>query len=258
MQLALDIGNSNVVAGLYEDGAWKVIQRFPTQVGESPIVFYQVRLADFLLENSVRVDDVRQVILSSVVPALTGVFQAISETFLQREPLLIGPAVYPVLKLKIRNPYEIGADLVANAAAACELYGKDCIVVDFGTALTFTTVTAQGEILGVAIAPGIKTAISALFQKTAQLPPEVPLQLPATPVGKDTVHAIQSGVLLGYEGLVRHLIATIRQEVGAHYITVATGGLSSVLVNLEQEFDEVNRQLTLDGLIVIAKTVGHE
>ena len=258
MHLALEVGNSNVVAGLYQEGAWKVIHRFPTQVGESPAVFYQMRISDLLLENNVRIADVKVVILSSVVPALTGVFQAISQSLLQIEALLIGPSVYPALKLKIRNPYEIGADLVANSAAAHALYGQDCIIVDFGTALTFTTVTAKGEILGVAIAPGLKTAISALFQKTAQLPPEVPLQVPATPIGKDTIHAIQSGVLVGFEGLVRHLIARIRQEVGSHFITIATGGLSAVLVELEKEFDIVNRHLTLDGLITIAKTVRNE
>jgi len=124
------------------------------------------------------------------------------------------------------------------------------VVVDFGTALTFTTCTAKGEILGVAITPGLKTAIRALFQKTAQLP-EVPLKLPASVVGKNTTHAIQSGVLEGYIGLVRHMIARIREEVGAHVKVVGTGGLSSVLHPLEGDFDYVNPHLTLDGLRII-------
>ncbi len=252
MYLAIDIGNSNIVVGCYASDSWQHIERFPTLVNESPAFFYKVKLTDYFLEKNIEFATIRRVILSSVVPELTEVFKSLSENLFRKPVLLIGPEVYPRLQLKIRNPYEIGADLVANAAAAQNLYGKDCIVVDFGTALTFTTVTGDGQILGVAIAPGLKTAIAALYQKTAQLPPDVPLHVPSSAIGKDTPHAIQSGILLGYEGLVRHLIANIRQEVGQHYIAIATGGLSGVLTNLKEDFDVINRELTLQGLIVIA------
>ena len=256
MQLAIDIGNSNVVVGFYKEDNWLYIKRFPTLIEESPAWFYRVRLTDFMLENNIPISSVEKIVVSSVVPELTDVFMALSERVFQLDAIKIGPMVYPRLKLKIRNPYEIGTDLVANAAAAYQLYARNCIIIDFGTALTFTVLTAKGEILGVSIAPGLKTAISALSQKTAQLPPEVALQLPESAIGKDTVHAIQSGILIGYEGLVRHMIATIRKEVGQDYFTVATGGLSGVLTNLKEDFDAINQNLTLDGLMIIASVAG--
>ena len=131
-------------------------------------------------------------------------------------------------------------------------YQQNCVVVDFGTALTFTTVSAQGQILGVAILPGLATAVRALFTNTAQLP-EVPLKLPQSAIGKNTTEAIQAGILLGYEGLVKSLIQRIRAELGGECIAVATGGLSSIIETLQDEFIEIDTQLTLDGLRVIGE-----
>ncbi len=254
MLLAIDIGNSNVVAGLFDGNGWKEVWRFPTLTDGEAVFFYSHQLSDRFLEGGVGLHTVRRVVLSSVVPGLTSAFVEVTQSLFRKAPLILGPAIYPYLGLTMSSPAEIGTDLVANAVAALWRYQRDCIVVDFGTALTFTTVSKEGEILGVTIAPGLKTAIQSLFQKTAQLP-EVPLVLPTTPIGKDTVHAIQSGVLYGYIGLVRHMVQQIRLEAGSHYLAVATGGLSSILHPLQEVFEEIHPHLTLDGLLRISELV---
>jgi len=251
MLVAIDIGNSNVSLAINKRNKWIHFWRYPTIREESPF-FYRMKIANDLLEHDIDIEKVKKVVLSSVVPSLTPVFQDILPEIFPAPLVVVGPTIYPKISLKIDNPNEIGCDLVANAVAANTIYKKDCIVVDFGTALTFTTVSKKGEILGVAIAPGLKTAIAALFSKTAQLP-EVPLDLPATPVGKNTIHAIQSGILVGYVGLVKHMLAEIRKEVGAHYIAVATGGLSSILHPLKDEFEDIDVELTMNGLKIIGE-----
>jgi len=251
MLVAIDIGNSNVSVAINDGKKWQHFWRYPTIRDESPF-FYSLRIRNHLFEHDIDVKHTKKVILSSVVPPLTPVFQEILPDLFNKPILTVGPTIFPSLSLKIDNPNEIGSDLIANAVAAHTIYKKDCIVVDFGTALTFTTVTKEGEVLGVAIAPGLKTAIGALFSKTAQLP-EVPLNMPKAPVGKNTIHAIQSGILNGYVGLVKHMLSEIRKEVGAHYIAVATGGLSSILHPLKDEFVDTDVELTMNGLKIIAE-----
>ena len=160
---------------------------------------------------------------------------------------LVGPKLYEELNFKVPRPYEIGTDLVANAYSAHKQFKQACIVVDFGTALTFTTVNDDGYVLGVAIAPGIKTAMKALSSNTAQLP-EIPLELPNSVIGLHTTHAMQAGILWGYVGITKELISKIRLEVGDEYIAVATGGLSFVMEPLQDLFVTIDPQLTLNGL----------
>ena len=151
------------------------------------------------------------------------------------------------------NPYEIGSDLVANAVAAHTLFHSNCVVVDFGTALTFTTISEKGKILGVAIAPGLKTAIRALSQNTAKLF-DVPLVMPQSALGKNTVHAIQAGILLGYEGLVKSMVERISLELNdPNLASVATGGLASIITPQSGTFTTIEPNLTLDGLRLVAE-----
>ncbi len=256
MTLAVDIGNSNVVIGLSSGEEWPHVWRLPTIAGaEEAHLFYPTHIGDHLLEAGVSLSDIERVVISCVVPPLTVPFEHLIQDFLDIKPIVLSREVYEKLPLQILNKDEIGADLVANAVAAHLIFKRDVIVVDFGTALTFTTINTEGKILGVAIAPGLKTAMSVLHQKTAQLP-EVPLGLPTSPLGRNTVHAIQSGVLLGYVGLVRHLLATIRAEVGEQYVAVATGGLSSILHPLQEDFFAVDAHLTLNGLRLIGEVIG--
>lgn len=250
MLFAVDIGNSNVVIGLWDGEQWVNTWRVNTLQRDDAQVYYEQQLQNVLLENDIRPTPRDRAVISSVVPSLTPVFKTLFDQFIAQSVVVVRPEVYPELEVKINRPNELGTDLLANAIAARHLYQTDCVIVDFGTALTFTTCTAKGEILGVAITPGLQTAIRALFQKTAQLP-EVPLRLPASVMGKNTTHAIQSGVLEGYIGLVRHMIDRIRNEVGTHFIVVGTGGLSAILHPLEDDFDYINPYLTLDGLRVI-------
>ncbi len=252
MILTADIGNSNVTLGLYADGQWLSTHRLPTKPGRQSDLFYQMQISNWLLEQSVNAEAISDVVLSTVVPELRGTFETLSRHLFKQPALLVAPDIYQKLRLKIERPEELGTDLFANAVSAHYQFKQDCIIVDFGTALTFTVVDRHGQLLGVSIAPGLKTSIEALFQKTAQLP-EVPLELPASAIGKDTVHAIQSGILVGYVGLVRHMLSAIRAEIGEQYLAVATGGLSAILHPLEADFHAIDPKLTLDGLRIIAE-----
>lgn len=251
MLLALDIGNSNVVLGIHKGEEWLHIWRFPTLVSENPILFYQDKIGNQFLENGLLLEDISQVVISSVVPELKEPFSILVKEYLGLEPLLLGPDLYTHLPLKTERPNELGTDLYANATAAHQLFQQDCIIVDFGTALTFTIVDRNGQLLGVNIAPGLKTAIHALFMKTAQLP-EVPLVYPKSVVGKNTTHAIQSGILVGYVGLVKHMVKAIQTELGDSFQPIATGGLLSVLEPLHSFFYAIEPNLTLEGLRIIA------
>lgn len=251
MLLAVDIGNTNVVLALYEDSIWEKTFRLPTLPEESPL-FYKMKIVNLFLEEGIPLGKIQKTVLSSVVPPLKDIFENILLELFSHQPILAKPTAYPEIKLAIDRQDEIGTDLFANAVAAYQLFQKDCIIVDFGTALTFTVVSKEGELLGVNIAPGLKTAIRALVGNTAQLP-EVPLEIPKSAIGKNTMTAIQNGILLGYVGLVRHQIASIRAELGGQYIAIATGGLSKILNVLKDDFEIVDMNLTVEGLRIIGE-----
>jgi type III pantothenate kinase len=164
----------------------------------------------------------------------------------------VGPAVYGLLPLGVPNPREIGADLVANAFAAWKRTKGACIVVDFGTALTFTCVGHENAIKGVAIVPGLGTAVNALSRDTAQLP-YVELAAPDSVIGTDTVMSIQAGVVYGYVGLVEHIVGRMKVELGGKVSVLATGGLCRIIADLTPVFDAVDPDLTLNGLALIAE-----
>lgn len=253
MLLAIDIGNTNVTMGLSVNDEWQHIWRLPTITDGEALMYYEVQISNLFLESEVDGHTIESVIISTVVPDLKEIFEKLSLHFFKVPALVVGPHIYDQLPIKVINPTELGTDLYANAIAAYHRFPGGCIVADFGTALTFTVVGKDGMMKGVLITPGLKTAIAALFSKTAQLP-EVPLELPETVLGKNTVHAIQSGVLNGYIGLVRHTLAAIRAEAGASLAAIATGGLSSILTPLKTSFDSIDSTLTLEGL----KLIGHK
>lgn len=252
MMLAVDIGNTDITLGLYRENKWTHIWRLSSAL-KHPELFYGIRLREFFFEAALRTEDVQKIVISSVVPGLTERIISVMETLFEKRPVVLGPDVYATLPIEVLNPYEIGSDLVSNALAAYMRFKANCIVVDFGTALTFTTLDAKGKILGVAIAPGLKTAIRSLSQNTARLF-DVPLELPGSVLGKNTVHAIQAGILIGYEGLVSSMIKRIKSELGdPQCATVATGGLSSIITSLRDQFTEVDPNLTLNGLRLISE-----
>lgn len=250
MLLALDIGNSDITMGLWRDGSWQ-IWRIPSRQ-DQPELFYGIKVRDYFLEAEMPVEAVNTIVLSSVVPGLTDKVRNVLRSLFKREPVLLGPGVYEKLPIEVLNPYEIGSDLVANAMGAYNLMKETCIVVDFGTALTFTTISEKGKILGVSIVPGLRTALRALSQNTAKLF-DVPLEMPTSALGINTVTAIQSGVVIGYEGLVKNMVTAIRKELKVECPAVATGGLSFVITSLREFFHRVEPHLTLDGLRIIGE-----
>jgi type III pantothenate kinase len=253
MLLAIDIGNSDVVFGLNQNNIW--LHQFRIESGFSKKSSdYAAKLRLLFLENNLKLSDIKAAIISSVVPHLSAPIIELVEDLFGIKPLILGPTIYPLLSIKVLRPNEIGTDLVCNALYAYSKYKSYAVVVDFGTALTFTTVSDIGEIIGVSIAPGLRTAVKSLFSNTAQLP-EVPLEVPASVLGKNTVHAIQAGILWGYIGMIEKMILKIKEETSPNLKILATGGLSSKLTPLQPLFDEIDINITLNGLKLAHDTV---
>jgi type III pantothenate kinase len=253
MLLAIDIGNTDIVFGIHDSVSWIHQFRVSSSLSHRSSD-YEAQLRIRFLENSLKISDIEKAIISCVVPDQKAILKEMVQQMFGLDPVMVGVEMYDKLKMQIPSPYEIGTDLVCNAVYAYYTHKRNCIIVDFGTALTYTVVSKKGEIIGVSIAPGLKTAVKALFSNTAQLP-EVPLQMPDSAIGKNTVHAIQAGVLWGYVGMVREMIAQIKKEVGQDCMVLATGGLSSILTPLQEEFNEVDKALTLNGLRIISEMV---
>jgi len=251
MILAIDIGNSNVVIGIHEDGVWKHLWRLKT-VSKETIFYYQMKLSHCFTEEGINTSDIEEIVLSSVVPDLTDKFSAFLREINPSSFILFDRRIYSKLNVSTSNPFEIGTDIMANVIAVHELWHQNTIIVDFGTALTFTLVNKNGEIEGVNIVPGIKTAIKALSSNAAQLH-EVSLEFPNNTMGKNTVEAIQNGVLIGYHGLVKHMIDIIQTNKNNRCKVIATGGLSTVIPELVDSFDTIDKYLTLNGLKWIAE-----
>jgi len=251
MLLAIDAGNTNIAFGTYRHGQWTNHWRIRTVPDKMPDE-YGVLFRELMHDEGLQMGDVQRAVLCSVVPPLTGVLGEMLAQRMGREPLVIGPGVRTGLRIRTDNPTEVGADLVANAVAAYARFQSNCIVVDFGTALTFTAVAEPGDLLGVAIAPGLNSAAGVLSRNTAQLP-RVQLIPPPAAIGRNTTHSIQSGLVFGYVGLVEALIGRMRQELGGQAHAVATGGLAPIIAPLTDQFTEIDPWLTLEGLRIIAE-----
>ena len=248
MLLAFDIANVHSVIGLFDGerlvGHWTVASRAERTPDE-----YYVLLDNLLHVREVSLKDVDGVVIGSVVPPLTGTFQTIAET-LGCKPVVVGPGTRTGVRVRIDNPRELGPDRVANALAAIRLYGTPAIVVDFATATTFDVINAAGEYVGAAIAPGIEIAAEALFRQTSQLL-LVELSPPPSPVGRNTVHSIQSGLVYGYVGLVEGMVARIRTELGGDVHVIGTGDRAPLVAAESKVLDVVDPNLTLTGLRLI-------
>ena len=253
MFLSIDAGNSNIVFGFFnnETSQWTHELRIETKKDLSSFEL-QKNLQLLFLENNLKTNEVTQIGFSSVVPELEPIVVDFCRKLFGKEPYVINGKSYEKLRVSTSRPHEIGSDLMANVAAAYALFQESCIIVDFGTALTFSVVDDQGYVVGVNIVPGLKTAMKSLFLNTAKLP-EVNLELPASALGKNTAHAIQAGVLYGYVGLVRGMLERIGEETARKYKVIATGGLSEILPPLKDSFDQVDKKLTLKGIKLITE-----
>ncbi len=256
MTVTVDIGNSNIVTGIWDDDTLVTSWRIHT-VTKKTTDEYSVIFRSLFTERGILPDDCTRVCISSVVPSLTAELCTMLAHFTGCEPIVVGPVIYPKLPVTIVNPYEIGSDLVANSLAAYLKSRGACVVVDFGTALTFTAVDPDGNIQGVAIAPGLNTAVNALSRDTAQLP-QVELAIPPAPFGKNTVHAIQAGIVYGYTGMVEYMVQAIAKEMGTPLQVIATGGLCNVIAPLTKVFTTIEPNLTLHGLKLIADIISEK
>jgi len=250
MLLAIDVGNSNITLGLYQGesrlGAWRlatVHNRMPDEYG--------LQLLGLLAHARHTVQEIEGTVLASVVPPLTGTFVQACREYLSQDPLVVDAGVKTGLSVRYEDPkHALGADRVADAVAVNQLYGTPACVVDFGTATTFDALSRNGEYLGGAIAPGIDVAAESLFMRTAKLP-RVELTRPPGVIGRNTVNAIQSGLIFGYVGLVEGMVARFKQELGEDTQVIGTGGLLSLIAAETQVIQHLAPWLTLDGLRLI-------
>jgi len=249
MLLAIDIGNSQIVCGVFREKALVSHWRLSTDQSKTPDE-YNIILRSLLQFNNVRPEDILGCIVSSVVPPLTHVFDMLAQSLLGHQPLVVTNACPHGLILQYHNPEEIGTDRLVNAAAAFALYQQSLIIVDFGTATTFCTITQQGEYLGGAIAPGLKSAADTLHVKTAKLP-KVDLAIPKSVIGRDTPTSMQAGIMYGYSGLVDEIVRRIQHEIGEITLVIATGGLAQTIVPISHTIQEVRPHLTLEGLLLL-------
>lgn len=247
--LAVDIGNSNIVVGLFQNAKLMAEWRMATDIGRTPDE-YAGELQNFLSLRSIPLRAVKQAILSSVVPPLTPTLCEAIETLCHIKPAVIIPEQVKQLTLKIDQPKEVGADRLVNAVAAYQLYGGPCIIIDFGTATTFCAVTKKGEYIGGAITAGPKITRDALFQRTSKLP-KVELAKPKKIIGSNTVETMQSGLFYGHIDLVEGMVKRFKKILGSKAKVIATGGLSKLFQSETNCFDIVNPALTLQGLQMI-------
>jgi type III pantothenate kinase len=255
MLLVIDIGNSNIVWGIFEGQTLLSHWRLATDQRRTENEYGMLFLS--LLERAgYNATQVACAILSSVVPALTSTFEDMVQTYFLHSPVIVTPEINSGLTLRYANPQEIGSDRIVNAAAAHDRYHSNVIIVDFGTATTFCIVTKAGEYLGGVIAPGLGISAEALFTRTAKLP-KVEIIRPKSVVGTDTVSGIQSGLLFGYVGLVEGVLRRIEQELGFSCRVIATGGLSTIIARETESIHEVRPLLTLEGLeLLYRRTTG--
>ena len=249
MLLTIDVGNSMVNLGVFDDERLVANLRVSTDTRRSSDE-YGLMLRDLLALNGVDRSMITDVCMCSVVPPLTGVFEELSETYFAVKALNVTAGVRTGLQISYDNPRDVGADRIVDAVAALEIYGPPIIIVDFGTATVFDAVSRDGVYLGGAISPGINVAAEALFLNTSQLR-RVELVAPELAIGQNTTEALQSGLVLGYAGLVTGLVARFKKELGDDAKVVGTGGLAGIISKVADVFDDINPDLTLIGLRLI-------
>ena len=249
MILAVDVGNTHTVLGLFDreglGSRWRVSSNAALTADE-----VRVKIAALLAADGHAWSDVEHVVLCSVVPRLTSVYEEIAERECGRSPMVVGPGLKTGVAIRYDNPHEVGADRIANAVAAYERYGGACVVVDFGTATTIDVIDADGAYIGGAIAPGVETSAEALFARAARLS-KVDLEPPASVIGTNTRASVQAGLMLGEAVMVDGLVRRVWAELGGQTPVVATGGLAETMAPLCETVTEAEPDLTLEGLAII-------
>ena len=249
MLLAIDVGNSNNVIGLFSGEKllthWRIRTEWNRTADE-----YWVLIKEFILLNDVETETIDDIIIACVVPPLVPILQGMAKKYFLCEPLIVGPGVKTGSSILYRNPSEVGADRIVNSVAAFEKYGGPLIIVDFGTATTFDVVSNKGEYLGGSIFPGVQISLEALFKNTAKLH-RVDMTLPEKVIGKSTVESLRSGAVYGFSGMVEAIVKQIKDELGQNARVIATGGVLDWITNKTSVIDTLDPFLTLDGLRII-------
>ena len=252
MLLVIDIGNTDTTLGVFKGEELKGTGYMATAIHRTADE-YATLLLTILHHKNIHASDIDDIVLCSVVPPLTATYEQLCQQYFNVSPLVVAAGIRTGVRIQMDNPREVGADRIANAAAAHHLYRGPVIVADLGTATTFDTISKEGDYLGGAIAPGILTAAEALFTRASMLP-RVELTHPKHAIGTNTIAAIQSGVIFGYVGLIEGVIARIQQELeefGEKATVVATGGCAQLITKETSIIDIVNPDLTLIGLRLI-------
>ena len=249
MLFAIDIGNTSIVFGLFEKenllAHWRIRSEQSRTTDE-----YWVLVNEFMRLNNIDAGSIDDIIVSSVVPPLVPIFEELSLKYFSVKPLFIGPGVKTGISILYKNPEEVGADRIVNAAGGYNKYGGPLIIVDFGTATTFDAVSAVGEYIGGAIFPGVEISLEALFKRTSKLP-RVDMIMPDHVIGRSTVESIQSGVAYGFMGMIDNIVAKMRVEIDGKCRVIGTGGLLNIIAEKTKSIDTIDPFLTLDGLRII-------
>jgi type III pantothenate kinase len=249
MLLAIDIGNTNVTFGVFEGEHIKATWRVSTAIHRMPDEYANLMLS-LMERQGIKAGQIDDVVICSVVPPLLLIFEEVCKRYLKKTPLVVEAGVKTGVRIDMDNPREVGPDRIVNAVAAHHLYGGPVIVIDMGTATTMDVVAKGGKYIGGAIAPGIAIATEALFTRTAVLP-RIELSLPKKAIGRNTVAAMQSGIVFGYIGLIEGLITRIQAELDEKAKVVVVGGFATLMAGATDLIDEVNPDLTLIGLRLI-------
>ena len=249
MLLAIDIGNTNVTLGVFDKEELRATWAIATDIKKTADE-YAVFLMNLLPREDLTLEEIDQISIACVVPPLLSTMEDMCSRYFKTTPLVVGPGVKTGVRICTDNPREVGADRIVNVAAAMRLYGGPAIVIDFGTATTFDVLSKTGDYLGGAIAPGIVISAEALFTRASKLP-RIELIPPEKAIGKNSVEAMQAGIMFGYAGLIENLVGRIRKEMGGKAKVIATGGLSAVIASETQVIEIVDKNLTLVGLRLI-------
>lgn len=253
MILVLDVGNTNIVLGVYKQNDLIMECRLSTDSRRTSDE-YGIQVKELFDLHNLSINDIEGVIISSVVPNIMYSLEHMIRKYFKTNPVIVGPGVKTGINIKYDNPKEVGADRIVNAVAAHEIYKKSLIIIDFGTATTFCVITQNGDYLGGVICPGMQIASDALFERAAKLP-RVELSKPKNIICKNTVSSMQSGIIYGYIGQVDYIVNKIKKEMKdlneSEPLVVATGGLSNLIYECSTTIDIVNPILTLQGLKII-------
>lgn len=249
MLLVIDIGNTNIVLGVYNEeklvGHWRISTDHAKTSDEYGLLFHQL-----IHVSEIQPSEIKGAIISCVVPPLLNTIEATCSEYFSVKALVVGPGIKTGMPVLYDNPKEVGADRIVNAVAGYEKHKRSVIIVDFGTATTFDCISKKGEYLGGVIAPGLMISTEALVRAASKLP-RVELTRPKSVIGKNTVNSIQSGIIFGYAGLVDRIVKMIKREMKDNPRVVATGGLSELVAKECETIDEIDQFLTLDGLRII-------